>query len=472
MIKAPYRRRAMRGAFAALFALVALAAPFALSSDLVSADITLVLSTDGRADIWYKLFWKASGGMHGFYFQGEAFEPVWDMETCYADIAGGSRQTLDIKPMGDGRYDVVLAGGKSFSGQAYYTLHYVGDLTKAGLLGVTKSAERGELSYIDWASVEWDEPLESRTLRLVLPVRVKGPELDSEERASIPMLTDPSVNKDNRIDYYGSKGGDGNHYLTVRFFQEDIAARATQRLLLYFPVDFLGLQLPAASGRSSSAGSNLEDPLIAGSQSPANSLETETEGRSTELPLSIFLPAIAALIALALVLYSKRLRAYAASKAMIQGIAWAGDAWIPPKLFAGTYQVPGKVVEDLHPFQVALLLELPLPRAIGLMLEGLESAGLVDVESQDPLRIRILDARRSGEEMEEAFLACFDAEGRVLSGLLMDFVESAMKTLQERLWDCDIEATKAFYRAKLAEAEALEAGERVDEARLAAWRAA
>ena len=62
----------------------------ALSTNLESADITVVLGTDGKADIFYRLFWKASGGrMHGFYFQGEAFDPVWNLQRCYADLPGG-----------------------------------------------------------------------------------------------------------------------------------------------------------------------------------------------------------------------------------------------------------------------------------------------------------------------------------------------------------------------------------------------
>ena len=56
----------------------------------------------------------------------------------------------------------------------------------------------------------------------------------------------------------------------------------------------------------------------------------------------------------------------------VEGIKWAGDNWIPPKLFAGTYAVKGKIAEDLHPVEVALLLEMPLQKVVGIMLEGLK----------------------------------------------------------------------------------------------------
>jgi hypothetical protein len=41
----------------------------------------------------------------------------------------------------------------------------------------------------------------------------------------------------------------------------------------------------------------------------------------------------------------------------------------------------------------------------------------------------------------------------VLSGLMADFFEGAIKKLQEKIWDCDLEATKAYYRKKIEEAE-------------------
>jgi hypothetical protein len=112
----------------------------ALSASLDSVDITVVLRPDGKADVQYSLAWSASGGeMHGFYFQGEAFEPVWNMEDCQALLPSGERLPLSIKALGSGKYDVLLAGGRGFSGQAVYRLRYAGDFAEAGLIGATKS---------------------------------------------------------------------------------------------------------------------------------------------------------------------------------------------------------------------------------------------------------------------------------------------------------------------------------------------
>ena len=133
--------------------------PFAMGLDarLVSVETDVVVRPDGKADIFYSMEWSASGGeMHGFYFQGAASTPVFNPDRCYADLPNGKRVALDITKMGDGRYDVVLADGLAFSGQAHYFLNYGSDFRSAGLIGLTVSQELGTLFYFDWAPVDWE----------------------------------------------------------------------------------------------------------------------------------------------------------------------------------------------------------------------------------------------------------------------------------------------------------------------------
>ena len=99
--------------------------------------------------------------------------------------------------------------------------------------------------------------------------------------------------------------------------------------------------------------------------------------------------------------------------------------------------------------EVALLLEMPLQRVVVIMLEGLKRQGIIEVVKEDPLQIRILTARKAESEFEEMFLQSFDTKGLVLSGLLADFFEKVLAKLQEKVWDCDIEATRDYYRKKL-----------------------
>ena len=83
----------------------------------------------------------------------------------------------------------------------------------------------------------------------------------------------------------------------------------------------------------------------------------------------------------------------------------------------GTYQVKGKIAEGLHPVEVALLLEMPMQKVVGIMLEGLKRPGIIEVVKEDPLQIKILTAQKAAHEYEEMFLQSFDTKGLVLSAL-------------------------------------------------------
>ena len=231
-------RKIARVFFAFVLAAVAIGSAGALESHVASVDITVSLRTDGKATVFYSLEWDVtSGTLGGFYFQGEAFSPVWDSTRCYADLPNGKRVALDIRSMGGGKYDVVLAGGKRTAGTSYWNLTYAGDFAAEGLVGRTESPEHGDLVRFSWAPVEWDQGLDSRTVRVVLPVKVSGETVTGAQAESVRLLTEPFVNRENRIDFYGSPGTDGAHYLTLRFYQENVPARGTQKLVFYLPAD-------------------------------------------------------------------------------------------------------------------------------------------------------------------------------------------------------------------------------------------
>jgi hypothetical protein len=101
----------------------------ALDADLVSSDVTVVLRPDGKADVTYRLEWTASGGrgMSGFYFEGEAAPLAWNPEYCWADLPDGTRSALDIKRVSGGKWDVILANGRRFTGRAFYNISYGAD---------------------------------------------------------------------------------------------------------------------------------------------------------------------------------------------------------------------------------------------------------------------------------------------------------------------------------------------------------
>ncbi len=317
-------RKTLIACFVALCA-AALGA-FGVSADLKSVEMDIVVRTDGKADFYESLDWQATGGlMHGFYFQGAAVRPVFNREQCYADLGNKKRVGLDITDLGSGRYDVVLAGGQGFTGRALYFLAYGGDLAGGGLIGWTKSADFGELFYFDWAAEQWDQPLEHRTVRIVFPVIVAGEKLASGALDSLGFRTEPFVNQENGIDAFGTKGTDGKYYLTLRFNQDGVAARQTQRLQFYLK----RAAIPMQAGILTQSTSGGQGAPAAGSTAPAAQAASRPQ-LSPEVMGVVF----GIVLIVILLLYVLKARGYGRTMEKVEGIRWAGDNWIPPKLSA------------------------------------------------------------------------------------------------------------------------------------------
>ncbi len=419
------------------------AAP-ALEVELRSVETDLVVGKDGRGAVHERLDWRASGGqMHGFYFEGAAGTPEFDLERSHANLAGTTQVGLSITPLSPRRFDVVLAGGRGFSGLATYVLDYQVDLVGAGSVGITQSPEHGELYYFDWSPEEWKYPLQHRTIRVVLPIEVAGKKVSAEELARLGLRTEPHVNQENKFDVLGVQEGDLYH-LTLRFHQTELASRQAQRIQFYLKREAMPAGLaPVETGPGSARPAGIPDEPRSAPADEPHSKATSDFGPL--MPIAAF-----ALLILGLVLlFRAKARGFSRVAQGPGHLAWDEKRWSAPKLLVGTFQVKGKIVPDLHPVESALLLEKPLDRIVAIMLEGLQRNGVLRVESEKPLRIHVIAADRAEHEYEKLFLAAFDAKGEVVSARLSSFFETALAKLQEKIWDCDVEATKAYYRERL-----------------------
>ncbi len=94
-------------------------------------------------------------------------------------------------------------------------------------------------------------------------------------------------------------------------------------------------------------------------------------------------------------------------------------------------------------------MEFSLEQIIRIMLDALEAQKVIEVIEKNPLQIRILTSEKAASELEESFLSSFDSDGYVLEGMLADFYKSVIVSLQEKTWDCDIEATKRYYQSQM-----------------------
>ena len=257
------------------------------------------------------------------------------------------------------------------------------------------------------------------------------------------MLTEPHVNKENKIDYYGTPNAKGIIFNSFILSRKPKGLSKTTFTTL-FSYQILNMKLPKAQNHTKEE----KGKAKRGRRIPNNSTQYQSKywgyfyfwKENWDATLFIFIP----LILLSLFIFIRRYKSYLKGQETIKGISWAGSSWMPPKLLVGTFQVEGKVIEDLHPIEAALLLELPLPRIVAIMLDGLKEQKIIDIISKDPLIINILTSQKAQHEYEELFLSAFNSEGEVLSGIMADFFDKMLKSLQEKLWDADIEATKTF----------------------------
>ena len=460
----------------------------ALNASARSVSTILVYRQDGIADITARIEWSVSGGeMHAFSYEGEREIISFDPQRCWVDIPGNRRLPLEISKLGGNEYDIVIADGKGFSGIGYFVLSYraraaVG-LTASEQPDSDKSDQKsgGVYFFFDWGPPDWEYRLNTRTTTLVLPIIVPdgfdpGPVSGSNVSPFITelgLLTEEFVNRQNRIDWYATPGEDGDMYFTLRFHQDNVRARGTQRLEFYLDAESpavaagfgIGAEAidaaranagkgPVGSGRTSNAGTGTGQTAVdSGAEGQDRAGRRQTDGSDSSHNGSRLWP-VAGLAFFGcgifwLWAYHRKLKGFSAASALLEEIGWAGDAWEAPRIQAGSYQVPGKIPGELHPVEAALLLDLELTSIVSLLLDVLRAEKIIEVCEQNPLRIKILSALPSDDPMAEEFLACFDAEGRLLGGLLADFFEKRITELQEKIWDCDMEATIAYYRKKI-----------------------
>jgi hypothetical protein len=322
--------------------------------------------------------------MHGFYYEGRGLRARLGHGALLGRPPDGSEAPYPSTDLGDGKYDVVLAGGKGFSGKAYYNLSYGGDFAAGGLIGLTTSAKGEKLVYFDWGPVAWDESLEYRACGSSCPSRSASEKLGEPRKPrsrSRPRRTSTPRTRSTGTALRERTAATTSPASSTRRTCKPRGAAAPGST-------FPGLSRPlrrALRGRGKTAASDeaehAEERWPRSPRPPSRScLErgqppeekprdyfAENLRAKPLLDLAIFLP----LIALALFLYTRRLASFRAKKALLAGISWAGDAWSPPRILVGSYQVPGKVAEGLHPLEVALLMELALPRVAAIMVEGL-----------------------------------------------------------------------------------------------------
>lgn len=315
-----------------------------LEAKIVSVDTALVYRSDGTADVTVKTSWNVSSGfMHAFYFDGEKAALTFNNQLCWAEGLSKSgrneRLPLEITKLSSSKYDVVITEGNGITGTVYFVLTYRAELASSGMVGLTqfvnKEGVNQNLFYFNWAPVDWDDALVSRTTHIVLPLRVpSGTSTLSQGAVSggsemsfikdIGLMTEVNTTRSNKlIDWYGAPGNDGNQYFAIRFYQENVKPASSQPIQFYINADNASVTSQVLS--ESAVLSDVSDTFKKGQWD-------ESFGYDGSSSLSLSIPAFSILASIIvfsgglffLILYKKKREGFSSATALLEDISWAG----------------------------------------------------------------------------------------------------------------------------------------------------
>jgi hypothetical protein len=141
------------------------------------------------------------------------------------------------------------------------------------------------------------------------------------------------------------------------------------------------------------------------------------------------------------------------ANAGLNDISWATLDWTPAKLNLSHYHKEGKICKDLTPLEAAFYLEIPFKSIVSGMITAMVKEGFLEIISKSPLKVktnRSPDINKLGEYESQLFYALAD-DGEFSQSELDDLMKRIVKNIQDKAWDCDIEATKQYYTARMNE---------------------
>ncbi|RMF83075.1 MAG: hypothetical protein D6744_05385, partial [Planctomycetota bacterium] len=458
------RRRVWLTVFACAFAAAAaqIAGAQSVRADLKWVEVEVALDPSGKAMVQYKLRWNVQRGtMGGFYFQGESAAIQWHRPGCGALTAGNRqiRYQLDLRDLGD-RWDVLLADGQRYGpGEITYVLTYFADYGAAGYFAKTRSPEHGDLVAFNWAPVQWDESLEHYTIYVRWPIRIDRDELTFEQVTRLGLRTPKEVNERYLLSFLGRRGtavtppvepSEGDRYLVIRAHRNDIRAREKCQVTYYFPQELIpDLKLGAFATPSRGATTSRRPPQTPRTPPRSRIAQSLSDTRQrTAMMLAGAFVVILLTVSATLVLQKHRSMVRAAD--MLEALQWERDDWVVPQIELKSFRHNGKVAK-LNVIEAGYLCEIPLKSLVALMLLEMERRGILDILSKEPIRVRVHDQLPSDlTPYHQLLLDSFGADGALDPGLPERLVRVITGGIQEKAWDCDLQATRAHYEKEFA----------------------
>ncbi|MBQ1924880.1 MAG: hypothetical protein II180_02020, partial [Proteobacteria bacterium] len=346
-------------------------------------------------------------------------------------------------------WSIDTAGDRLPAGTSYWTFYYEGNIIKSGKLGKTSNPELGDFYFFDWAPVQWSTALKYRNVKIVLPFEVKGETLneaefeyfagysrqggmDQQGSEKARIFTEDYMNQRYKIDYLGTFV-DGKYLLTMQVYQENVPREGAQRIQFYMRPDTF----------------KFDESAVAIMQSENANDDFGSNGTSEDEAFSKVLLTFLGFFGICGVGFGfatasgNKARANVVQKPTYASNL-ANELWEPPKLEVGSFMVKGKINKNLHPIEVGLLLGLQLSQVANIIVDAMVDEEKARIICTAPLTIEAVPGAVL-TQLESDFMDTLMFDGTFAQDKLTKFLENVIAQLQEKIWDCDVEAMKAYY---------------------------
>ena len=413
----------------------ALAAP---NTRIHAVDVMVVIESDGATTVTNRVDFSVSNGpMTALIVENMALTPSEFGPAKYELAQSSSFSETIITEVGTKKYDIE-ATPKIPDGEAYLTFQYKGNMIEDGYIGLTTSEQHGEMYFFDWAPMQWVNAMKYRDVKIVLPVEVSGATISDREFLQIAgyartdglgsgsgdalILTDKSLNARNKIDYLGTDVGGGKYLLTMHVYQAAPSSQEAQRIQFYMKKSLVTFTADRMK------------------------VEGDDSFHSVNFGIGFGVGAILIVAGLGVcVMSGYRKRRDEEQEAAEKKYKVMDEMWEAPELEVGAFGVQGKVAQNLHPVEVGLLLGMEISQIIGILVQALGDQQKLVVRSLEPICAYPAAGSHFDDDIEREFVEIFDETGNIVTEKLNAFLEGVISRLQEKSWDCDMEATRRYY---------------------------
>ena len=422
---------------------------FAGKGEIKFIETYVDLQADGKAVVTYTIQWNVvSGEYHGFYFEGHGKLRLKFLDDSHAFDDFNNRFPLKIENTGGGKYKVILnheiIPGVS-KGKVTFKLIFETDFAEAGYLENTVNSASDSLTVFSWSPVIFDEAYNQE--HYTLYVKTPGEITVSDTIRQYVMnegiiLTEEFVNEKFLIDYRKT----ANNLLELVFHKENPGNKFNMHTQFYMPGTWFSF-----SEKSEEASSNTDY----NNQNTNNNSNEDYYVNYFQIDPIIgrkrFLIGLLILFSFFILILLLKHKSMIKAHKGLDDISWANADWTAPKLILSDMRKNGKIAENLTPLETAFYLGISIKRIISSMVTTLEQEGYLLILSENPLKVSTLFDKNQEKlpEYEKKMFECFADDGELSQEELEAFTNQVIKNIQDKAWDCDIEATKDHFTGKI-----------------------